>query len=52
MLEHGIDEYNKDFPRLKITLYEVKFPFRCIFCLSALFTMTGYINAEGFSRKF
>ena len=25
MLEHGIDEYNKDFPRLKITLYEVKF---------------------------
>ena len=25
VLEHGLEEYNKDFPRLKITLYEVKF---------------------------
>ena len=24
MLEHGVEEYNKDFPRLKIKLYEVQ----------------------------
>ena len=23
VLEHGIEEYNKDFPRLRITLYDV-----------------------------
>lgn len=23
VLEHGIDEYNKDFPRIKITLHDV-----------------------------
>ena len=25
VLSHGIEEYNKDFPRLRITLYEVTF---------------------------
>ena len=25
VLEHGVEEYNKDFPRVKITLYEVQF---------------------------
>lgn len=32
VLEHGVEEYNKDFPRLKITLYEVQcfFPFLSI----------------------